>query len=280
MTAARRRRSPLAVVAVAALAAAVLVTAPAAAQRNDGLPPQLENVGVDQRLGETVPLDDTFLDESGRPVTLGQLAAEAPIILALVYYDCPMLCNMVLDGVARAVMPITLEQGADYRIVAVSFAAEETPELATSAKEHLFERYRAERAGWHFLTGEPAAITRLTEAVGFRYRYLEENGEYAHSAAIAVVTPEGRISRYFYGIDYPPRDLRLALVEAADERIGSLADQVLLYCFRYDPATGRYTFAVWAVIRAAGVLTAVGIGLYLLLSLRRDRRARRPAAAH
>lgn len=262
------------------LAVGLLVGAPAWAQRNDGLPPQLENIGVDQRLGERVPLDAQFFDESGARVRLGDFTADGPILLALVYYDCPMLCNMVLDGMAKAVMPITLEQGSDYRIVAVSFASEETPELAARAKEHLFERYRAERQGWHFLTGEPESITRLAESVGFRYRYLEENGEYAHSAAIAVVTPEGRISRYFYGIDYPPRDVRLALVEAAEERIGSLADQVLLYCFRYDPATGQYTFAVWAVMRAAGALTAIALVVYLLISLRRERRGRQTAAVH
>ena len=223
------------------------------------------------------------MDVSGVPtvvVRLGDLTADGPIILALVYYDCPMLCNIVLDGVAKAVMPITLEIGVDYRVVAVSFAAEETPGMASMAKKHLFERYRGEPDGWTFLTGKPESIERVTEAVGFRYRYIEENGEYAHSAAIAVVTPEGRISRYFYGIDYPPRDVRLALVEAADERIGSLADQVLLYCFRYDPATGQYTFAVWAVVRAAGAVTALAIILYLFITVRRERRRTQPAAAH
>lgn len=263
-----------------AIAVAALV-APAAAQKNDGLPQDLVDVSVEQRLGESVPLDARFVDENGASVQLGDYAADGPLILALVYYDCPMLCNMVLDGVAKSVMPITLERGTDYRIVAVSFAPEETPELARRAKDHLFERIRGEPEGWHFLTGEQEEITRVAESVGFRYRYLEENGEYAHSAAIAVVTPEGRISRYFYGIDYPPRDVRLALVEAAEERIGSLADQLLLFCYRYDPATGQYTFAVWAVMRAAGVATALALGLYLLTSLRRDRRNRgQPVAAH
>lgn len=254
--------------------------APAWAQRNDGLPPQLESVGVEQRLGETLPLDAEFVDESGQAVRLGDLTADGPVILALVYYDCPMLCNMVLDGVARAVMPITLEAGVDYRVVAVSFAPEETPGLASMAKKHLFERYRGNPDGWTFLTGEPEAIDRVTASVGFSYTPVEETGEYAHTAAIAVISPEGRVSRYFYGIDYPPRDVRLALVEAADERIGTLADQVLLYCFRYDPATGQYTFAVWAVMRTAGGLTAVGIALYLFFSLRRERRNQRPATAH
>ena len=187
--------------AVLSFLAVALVALPAAAQRSDGLPAQLENVGVDQRLGETVPLDAEFVDETGSPVRLGDLTADGPIILALVYYDCPMLCNIVLDGVAKAVMPITLEIGVDYRVVAVSFAAEETPGMASMAKKHLFERYRGEPDGWTFLTGKPESIERVTESVGFRYRYIEENGEYAHSAAIAVVTPEGRISRYFYGID-------------------------------------------------------------------------------
>lgn len=263
-----------------ALIALVLLAFPAAAQRNDGLPSELANVSVEQRLGESIPLDAEFVDETGHRVRLDELTADGPIVLALVYYDCPMLCNVVLDGVAKAVMPITLELGTDYRIVAVSFAAEETPELAAKAKQHLFERYRGEPEGWTFLTGESDAITRLTESVGFNFRYIEENGEYAHSAAIAVVSPEGLITRYFYGIDYPSRDLRLALVEASEERIGSLADQVLLYCFRYDPTAGKYTFAVWAVMRAAGALTAVAIVLYLFISLRRERRGRLPAAAH
>ena len=246
------------------------------------LPAMLENVGIEQRLGEKLPLDARFRDEQGREVELGSYFGDKPVVLALVYYECPMLCSMELKGLVRSIRTLSLDVGADYEILTVSFDPGELPELAAKAKQEYVKSYgRAGAAdGWHFLTADAENIRRLTEAAGFSYRYRPETDDYSHASALMVVTPGGTLSQYFYGVDYPPRDLRLALVEASEGRIGSIIDQVLLFCFRYDPAMGRYTLVVMNVIRALGIATVLAIVGFLWFSLRRERNGRRSSLEH
>lgn len=235
----------------------------------------LKQVGIDQRLNNQIPLDLTFRDESGREVKLGDYFKNGkPVVLTLVYYECPMLCNQVLNGVVGTLEAVTFTPGKEFEIVTVSFDPREGPELAAKKKETYLKRYRREGAGagWHFLTGDKDSIERLSESVGFRYVWDEQSNQFAHASAIMVATPGGRLSHYFYGIDYSPKDLRLALVEASEGRIGSPVDALILYCYHYDPATGRFA-PVMAVLRAAGVLTVLGLAalLYCLTRLARRR---------
>jgi protein SCO1 len=234
-------------------------------------PPMLRDVGIDQRLDRPVPLDLAFRDEGGRNVRLGEYFGARPVVVALVYYECPMLCTQVLNGLVSALSVVSLDAGRDFDVVAVSFDPREGPELARAKKQAYLERYgRPQTAvGWHFLTGPPDSIERLTKAVGFRYRYDKDQNQFAHAAAIAVVTPDGVISRYFYGIEYPPRDLRLGIVEASAGRVGSLADQMLLLCYHYDPSTGRYGFIALTLVRIGGLLTVGAFGLFLWFERRR-----------
>lgn len=254
--------------------AALLVPILAVAGRGEGLPGPLEDVGFDQRLGESVPLDLRFRDELGRPVELGDLFGERPVILALVYYQCPMLCPMVLNGLTSALKPLRFEPGREFEVVVVSFDDRESPETARAAKATHLERYgRPETAhGWHFLTGEPAAIRRLTDSVGFRFVQLPDTGEFAHAAGVVALTPAGRIARYFYGVEYAPRDLRLGLVEAADHQIGSVVDTLLLYCYHYDPETGSYSAVAMNIVRLGAALTVLLLGVFLGFQWRRERR--------
>jgi protein SCO1/2 len=240
-------------------------------------PPQLRGVGIDQRLNEQVPLSLPFRDESGEAVTLGKYFDGRPVILALVYYECPMLCTLVLNGMVSALRTLSFNAGDEFQIVAVSIDPKETSELAAAKKENYLRSYNRSGAekGVHFLTGEADAIGSLAESLGFRYKFLPDIDEYAHGAAIMVLTPKGKIARYFYGVEYPPRDLRLALVEAAEERIGSPVDQLLLYCYRYDPSTGRYTAVVMNIIRLGGALTVVVLAAFMLTMWRRDARRRK-----
>jgi protein SCO1 len=268
---------------------AVLATVPVAAQEpvrlptqrlNDAVPPAgamptlLQDIGLDQKLNEPLPLALTFTDEQGRQVTLGDYFGRRPVILVLAYYECPMLCTQVLNGLASAIGVLNFSAGKDFEIVTVSFDPGETPELARNKKAAYIERYKREgaEAGWHFLTGSQHSITQLTRAVGFRYAYNAEVDQYAHPSGIMVATPDGRLSRYFYGIEYGPRDLRLALIEAADRKIGSPVDQLLLACFHYDPKSGKYSLAIMRLVQTAGILTVVAIGLTILMLRRRDRR--------
>ncbi len=255
------------------IAAAVLLCATAAFAQT-GLPRELETVGLEQRVGRPVPLGLEFTDHSGAAVRLGGYFGRRPVILAPVYYDCPMLCSMVLEGLMRSLKAVTLEPGSDFDVVAVSFDPRETPEHAGRQRARSLERYGSAAAagGLHFLTGDEAAVGALMDAIGFRYRFDEESGEFAHASTIVVLTPEGVVSRYLLGVEYPPRDLRLTLVEAADRKIGSPIDTVLLYCFRYDPDTGRYTAATMNLIRAGGLLTLAIMGGFVIRSLRRERR--------
>lgn len=238
------------------------------------LPKALEGVGIDQRLNEMVPLDVEFLDEQGSPVTLGDYFGEKPVILALAYYECPMLCTLELNGLLRALRVLPLEPGKEFEIVTVSFDPGETPELAAKKKQEYAAQYGREggEQAWHFLTGSQASIDKLTQAVGFRYKYDAKTDLFNHASAIMVLMPEGRLSKYFYGIEYSARDLRLGLVEASAGKIGSPVDEILLFCFHYDPETGTYGVAIMNVLRLAAVATVVILGGFVVLMLRRDRR--------
>ncbi len=259
------------------LAGLLGATAHAAA---DEKPDILRNVGFDQRLGAQVPLDLPFRDETGSPVKLGDYLGDKPVLLVPAYYECPMLCTIVLNGVTSALRALPFDVGREFRVVTFSFNPHETSELAAAKKATYIEDYRrpGAAAGWHFLTGDEPSIAALTQAIGFRYVWDEASKQYAHASGIVVLTPGGRISHYFFGVEFSPRDLRLALVEASGERIGSLVDQLLLFCFHYDPATGRYSRVALNAVRAGGVLTLAALVGFVVLMLRRDAiRARRAA---
>lgn len=249
----------------------------AGAVSSDAVPPQLKEVGIDQNLDAQVPLDLMFRDERGNSVRLEDYFHQGkPVILTLVYYECPMLCTLVLNGLTSALRTLSFDVGQQFEIVTVSFNPKETPELAANKKEVYLQEYRRPGAenGWHFLTGEPAAIESLARSVGFRYRYDPQVKQFAHAAAIMVLTPKGRIARYFYGVDYSPRDLRFGLIEAAEDRIGSPVDQLLLYCFHYDPSTGKYSAAVLNIVRLGGALTVLGLIGFIVTSGRGSKRGR------
>ncbi len=226
----------------------------------------LQTVGITQKMGAQIALDLPFTDESGRDVTLREYF-DKPVILALVYYQCPSLCNMVLNGVLNTVKGLDLTAGKEYEVVAVSFDPRETPQMA-AAKKHNY--LKGAEQGWHFLTGPETSSKALAGAVGFRYVYDSMTNQYAHSSAIMILTPAGRVARYFYGIQYPPRDLRLGLVEASSEKIGRPTDQVLLYCFHYDPSSGKYALAVMNVLRLAGLITLGALLTFMASMFRRD----------
>ena len=240
------------------------------------LPPELAGVGFDQKLGAQVPLDLVFREETGAEVALGAYFGQRPVLLILSYYECPMLCTLVLNGVTSGLKAVPFAPGEDFEIVTVSFDPREKPDLAARKKANYVELLGrpGAAAGWHFLTGDEPAIAALTGAVGFRYRYDAASNQYAHAAGIMVLTPQGQISRYLFGIEYAPKDIRLALVEASAGKIGSFVDQVLLFCFHYDPETGRYGAATLNGIRVGGVLTLAALALFMIGSWRRDRRAR------
>lgn len=246
----------------------------AAGRATAQLPQSLQGVGFDQRLDEQVPLDAVFRDEAGRTVKLGDYFGDKPVILVLAYYRCPMLCTQVLNGLVRALLDVPLDVGKDFNVVTVSFDPRETPELAAAKKQTYLQRYGrpGAEAGWHFLTGEQAAIDRLTQAVGFRYRYDPRNDQFAHASGIMVLTPSGKLARYFYDISYAPRDVRLGLVEASRGQIGTAVDQVLLFCFHYDPSEGKYGPAIMNITRVGGALTVCAIGGLFVALWRHDRR--------
>jgi protein SCO1/2 len=241
---------------------------------NDGRPAALEGVGVDQRLNHPVPLDLEFTDESGRTVRLGDyFGAKKPVVLTLAYYKCPMLCTQVLNGQAAALKAVGLEPGKDFEVLTVSFDSTEAPALAYAKRANYLDR--VDRPGiettWHFLTGGSRSIAALTEATGFRYAWDAETEQFAHASVLIVLTPEGHVSRYLFGMEFAPRDLKLALIEASDNKIGNVVDQVLLFCYHYDPATGQYGAAIMNILRLAAVLTFVGIAGLILGLLRRER---------
>jgi protein SCO1/2 len=241
-----------------------------------GRPAALREVAFDQRLGAQVPLDARFRDETGRAVTLGELVHDKPVILVPAYYECPMLCTIVLNGVVSMLRALPFDVGNQFDVVTLSFDARETPELAAKKKEQYLGEYRRPGAaeGWHFLTGDEADIRRVTDAIGFRYHWDEASKQFAHASGIVVLTPRGRVSHYFYGVDFSPRDTRLALVEASDEQIGSVVDALLLFCFHYDPATGRYSKIALGAMRVGGVLTVAALVGFVVVMLRRERSQR------
>ncbi|MCI0488270.1 MAG: SCO family protein [Blastocatellia bacterium] len=245
---------------------------PTDARLDQGLPAKLRNVGIDQRLNERVPPDLTFRDEQGKTVLLGDYLGRKPVILALVYYRCPLLCNQVLAGLASSLGVLSFDVGKEFDVLTVSFDARETPEIAAAKKEEYIERYKREgaAAGWHFLTGDQAAIDALTRAVGFRYEYDPETDQFAHASGIQVLTSDGKLARYFYGIEYAPRDVRFGLIEASQNKIGSPVDQLLLYCYHYDPATGKYGAVVMNMVRVGGVITLICLIAMMLLLKRRN----------
>ena len=235
-------------------------------------PPGLKNVGIEQRLNEQVPPELTFRDETGRTVKLGDYFAGKPLILNLVYYKCPMLCSEVLAGLTSALKPMKFEVGKDFGVLTISFDPRETPQDATASKAEYLKRYGHPGAeqGWHFLTGPKESIDALTHAAGFQYEYNQQTGQFAHTTAIMVLTPQGRIAQYYYGVEFPTKDLRLALVQASQNKIGNVVDQILLYCYHYDANAGKYGLIITRVLRLAGVATMVILGGFMLLMFRRD----------
>ncbi|GIK40965.1 MAG: electron transporter SenC [Chloroflexota bacterium] len=246
--------------------------APAQADGSHPADEVIKGVEFEQKLNQQLPLDLSFRNEAGQSVQLADYFDQKPVILVFAYYDCPMLCTLVLNGLVSSLNGLTFDAGNQFEIVTVSIDPTETPALAAAKKAVYLEQYRRPGAadGWHFLTGEQAAIDQLTQAAGFHYNYDPEKDEYAHPTGIMVVTPHGKIARYFYGIDFPARDLRLGLIEAAANKIGSPVDQLLLLCYHYDPVVGQYTLTIMNIIRLAGLTTVGAIGVFVAV-LRRDR---------
>ena len=265
---------------------ALLLATPALAQplRPKSVPPPgkaateqipiLREVGIDQKLGDRVPFDLVFVDESGRDVRLGDLFRDRPVVLALVYYECPMLCTQVLSGLDGSLTALSFSAGKEFDLLVVSFDPGETPAIAADRRKNFINRYRrvGSEGGIRFLTGRQESIAKLADAVGFRYAYDEAIDQFAHPAAITLLTGDGRVSRYLYGIEFAPKDLRLGLVEASEGRVGTAVDTLLLYCYHYDPESGKYGMAIMNLIRLAGVLTVVCLGTFIVVSLRRERR--------
>lgn len=241
------------------------------------LPAPLRSVGLEQRLNTQLPLGLTFRDETGQPVQLRRYFTDQPVVLTLGYYQCPMLCPLVLNGLVRSLRVLTLTAGKEFAVLSVSIDPDERPALAAATKQAYLQRYQRPEAerGWHFLTGDAAAIQTLTQAVGFHYAYDADQNQYQHASGIMVLTPQGKLARYFYGVEYAPRDLRFALIEAAARRIGSAVDQVLLWCYHYDPATGQYSLLIMNLIRLAGLLTVGGLGIFMARMFWYDRYQRR-----
>ena len=236
--------------------------------------PILKQAGLDQRLDAQAPLGIALVDENGRDVKLGDYFGTKPVVLALVYYECPMLCTQVLNGLYASLVTMNLDAGKDFDVVVVSFDPKETPALAAGKKKAYLDRYRRSGAdaGTHYLTGREDQVRQLADAVGFHYVYDPKINQFAHPAVITVLTPAGHVSRYLFGIEYAPRDLRLALVEASSGRVGTMVDQMLLYCYHYDPIDGKYGVAVINLVRLGGLLTVAALGAFILVALQRERR--------
>jgi len=268
----------MAFVCPAAALAQVGVTVPGPGDPTSAKPGLLSKIHIDQHLDRQLPLDLPFVDDTGKAVRLGDYFGKRPVVMALAYYECPMLCTQVLNGLVSTLSVMNFEPGREFDVVVVSFNPREGPGLASQKKANYLERYKRPHtaSGWHFLTGEQPSIDALTDALGFRYAYDEQIQQFAHGAAIEVLTPKGHISKYFYGIEFSARDLRLGLIEASEERIGTPVDDFLLFCYHYDPATGKYGASVLRMVRVGGILTVVAFLSFLTISLRRDRRAAAP----
>jgi protein SCO1/2 len=238
-------------------------------------PSVLADVRFDQRLNERLPLETRFKDDEGRDVALGDYFGAKPVVLAFVYYECPMLCTQVLNGLTTSLMILTETVGREFDVVAISFDARETPALASGKKKSNLDRYKRPEsaAGWHFLTGDEAAIKAVTDAAGFKFVWDEPTQQFAHPSGIIVATPDGKLSRYFFGIEYAPRDVKFALIESSAGRIGNAIDQLLLYCYHYDPASGSYGFIAMGAVRVGGALTVLALVGFVVVSIRREMRA-------
>jgi protein SCO1/2 len=259
--------------------AAAIAPAPLGSLDNQAsaTPGPLEGVVIEQHLGASLPLDAVFRDEYGKSVRLGDYfgPGQKPSVLVFAYYECPMLCTLVLNGMIKSLRPLSFTAGDEYQVIAISIDPSETPDLARDKKKAYIESYqrRGDGSGFHFLTGDEKAIRAAADAVGFKYRYVPETGEFAHAASIYVTTPLGQLSRYFFGVEFSSRDLRLALVEAAEGKIGGMVDQLMLFCYRYDPASGKYSAEALAVVRLAALMTVLSLAGFIGLSQWRERRA-------
>lgn len=267
--------------------AAVACATPAAAQMNgaatagykrepgmtaSAVPAALRSIGFDQNIDKPIPLEVPLRDEAGRNVRIGDYFGKRPVVLLFAYYDCPMLCTQVINGLASALNVLSLEPGKDFEIVTVSFNPRDTPATAQAKKAFYIERYKKPdaAAAWHFLTGDQPSIDRLTKAAGFRYAWDEETKQYAHPTGVIVLTPDGRLARYLFGIEYGPRDLRYALVEASAGKVGNAVDTLLLYCYHYDPETGRYGLVIMRTVRVAAAATVFALGGFIFVMVRRE----------
>ena len=234
-------------------------------------PPGLKNVGIQQNLNQSIPPDLMFQDDRGRSVRIGDFFGKRPLILNLVYYNCPMLCGEVLSGLENSLRMMSFDVGKEFDVITVSFDPSETSDMAAKKKAEFLRRYKRPGAeqGWHFLVGPKNSVDALTKAAGFEYQYDEKTKQFAHAAAILVLTPQGKIAQYYYGIEYPPKDLRLGLVEAGAGKIGNVVDQLLLYCYHYDPEQGKYSATILRLLRLAGVVTMLFIGTFIFMMIRR-----------
>jgi protein SCO1/2 len=237
------------------------------------MPAPLREIGFDQNLDQTLPLDTKFVDDEGQAVELGKYFGKKPVVLVFVYYECPMLCTQVLSSLTSTLSTLSIDAGKDFEVVLVSFDPRETPKQAAARKTEYLHRYKRPGAeqGWHFLTGTEPEIKRLTKAAGFRYTWDDATQQFAHPSGIIIVTPDGRPARYLFGIDYGPRDVRLAINEASEGKIGTLSDNLLLFCYHYDPMTGRYGLYIMSVLRVAGVATVLLIGTFIVVMTRREK---------
>jgi protein SCO1/2 len=238
------------------------------------VPAALREIGFDQNLDKQVPLDAPFKDETGRVVKLGDYFGKRPVVMVFAYYDCPMLCTLVINGLASALNVLSLVPGKDFEIVTVSFNPRDTPATASAKKAAYIARDKqpGAAAAWHFLTGDPSSIDRLTKAAGFRYVWDEETKQFAHPTGVIVLTPEGRLARYLFGIEYGPRDLRYAIVDASNGKVGSAVDSLVLYCYHYDPAMGRYSVAIMRLVRTAAAATVLALGAFIFVMVRKEKR--------
>ena len=242
---------------------------------SSAVPTALRDIGFDQHLDQPIPLDVPFRDESGRTVRIGDYFGHRPVVLLFAYYDCPMLCTQVINGLSTALNVLSLAPGKDFEIVTVSFNPRDTPDTAQAKKSVYIEHYKqaGAAAAWHFLSGDQRSIDRLTKVAGFRYAWDAETEQYAHPTGVIVLTPDGRLARYLFGIEYSPRNLRYAIVEASAGKVGNPVDQLLLYCYHYDPMTGRYGLVVMRTIRVAAAGTLFALGGFILVMVRKDKRA-------
>lgn len=243
---------------------------------SNGLPETLKKIGIEQKLGGQMPMETVFKDEGGNAVKLGDYFNKGrPVILAFVYYECPMLCNEVLNGLTGTLKGISFDAGKDFDVVAISFDARENekPDLAKNKKDSYMTRYGrpGTEKGWHFLTGTKESVEAATKAAGFGFEWDEKSNQFAHAGAIMITTPDGRLARYFYGIDYSPKDVKFGIMESAESKVGNAAEQLLLYCYHYDPSTGKYGLAVLRVMRMGAVLTILGMGLMGFVFWRRNK---------